>query len=182
MTSSITQATGSFGALRILRATARGLGRLSRGFGPVLAAGWYALIYGLSSRETYGRPGPISGSWALNTGHSLLFGILALWLLLCAPRREGWPRVGRGTVFWVLGSVLTLGVLDELHQSRVPGRTMSATDVLTDLTGAACVLWICAYGASAAASERGARLRLCLGVLACAGAGAIATLADNHFP
>lgn len=163
-----------------VRAFGRTLGRLSRISGPILATAWYGFIYALSSRSSIGRPGPITGSWALNTGHALLFGLLALGLLIGIPRRDGWPVLRRSSVALVLGIILVLGALDELHQGGVPGRTMSAFDVLTDLTGASCVVWMCAYAASPLASERGTRLRFLLGLAACALAGALATLSDNY--
>jgi hypothetical protein len=156
------------------------LGRLSRISSPILACAWYGLIYVLSSGPTGSRIGPISGSWMLNTGHSLLFGLLALWIVLGLPRAGGWPVVKPASVAFVLGLVLILGALDELHQGSVAGRSMSAADVLTDLTGATCVLWICAYSGSAAAGERGLRTRLGLAIAACFAAGAVATLSDNY--
>lgn len=166
----------------VLRA-ARGLGnaasRLSRPSGVLLAAAWYGLICVLSSQRVGGRPGRIAGSWMLNTGHSLLFGLLAFWILLALPRRDGWPLLGRSKTAVVLGLTLLLGVLDELHQAGVPGRAMSAADVLTDLTGAACVVWICSFAGRASATERGLRLRLVLCLAACAAAGGLATISDE---
>jgi VanZ family protein len=156
------------------------LGRLARPVGPVLAALWYAMIFGVSSRPSLGRPGPITGNWMLNTGHSLLFGLLALCLVVAAPREKGWPVLRRFTGAIVLGLVLVLGLLDELHQSTVPGRTMAISDVLTDLTGASCVLWICAYAGSASARETGLRLRLLACLAACFLAGGFATWTDRY--
>ena len=170
------------GALRATRGFGALLGRLSRFWSPILALAWYGMIFALSSQQTGISAGPLGGSWILNTGHSFLFGMLALWLALGLPRREGWPRLRAGSVALVVGLVLILAALDELHQGSVPTRHMSVTDVVTDLTGAACVLWICAYTASAAASERGLRLRLGLCVAACFAAGALATLAEKASP
>jgi len=123
----------------------------------------------------------MAGSWLLNTGHALLFGLLAFWILLALPRREGWPVLSRSSVALLLGLALSLGALDELHQGSVPGRAMSAADVLTDLTGAACVLWICAFAGRPGASEHGLRLRLLLCLAACAAAGGLATFSDSYF-
>ena len=166
--------------LKVMRGFGGLLNRLPRVSGPFLACAWYGLIFTLSSREGSARAGPVGGAWALNTGHSLLFGLLALWLLLGLPRSQGWPDVRRRGVALVLGLVLMLGALDELHQGSVPHRSMSVSDVITDLTGAACVLWICAYTHSAAADERGMRGRLALSVAACCLAGSLATLADIY--
>lgn len=170
---------------RVLRA-ARGLGnaaagRLSRPSGVILAAAWYGLICVLSSHRVIGRPGRVAGSWLLNTGHALLFGLLAFWILLALPRREGWPVLGRSNAALVLGIALILAAVDELHQSVVPGRAMSAADVLTDVTGAACVLWICGFAGRLGATERGLRLRLLLCLAACAAAGGLATFSDGYF-
>ena len=146
----------------------------------MLAIAWYGLIFSLSAQPSPRLPGPISGSWALNTGHSLIFGLLALWMIVALPRNRGWPLIRRGSAAIVLGLVIVLGTLDELHQGGVPGRFMSATDVITDLTGAACVLWICAYTSSERAVERGLRQRLALCIVACCAAGAFATLVDHY--
>ena len=164
----------------MVRGFARLMGKLPRGLGPILAAVWYGFIFTISSQQDIGRPGIITGDWMMNAGHSLLFGLLALCLLLCLPRREGWPVIGRASSGAVLGMVLVLAALDELHQGTVPGRHMAVTDVITDMTGAACVVWICAYAPSTSASERGIRARLMLGIAACCLAGAVATLADDY--
>jgi hypothetical protein len=165
--------------LGALRSLARRFAALPRPLGWVLAGGWYLLIYGLSSNPGTGDPGPLGGGWILNTGHAALFGLLALWILMAYPREGAWPRLRPLGVGLLLGTVLLLGVLDELHQSSVPGRSTSVSDVVTDLTGALCVLWICAYAPRAAATEWGARARLALCLAACAAAGALATLTDH---
>ena len=167
-------------ALSVARRLARVLGLLSRPTGGLLAVVWYGFIYTMSSQSSLGRPGPITGYWLLNTGHTLLFGLLALWILLALPRHGGWPIVRLSSTTLVLLLVLILGALDELHQGNVPGRVMSASDVLTDLTGAACVLWICSFSGGPHATEKGLRLRLLLCLTACATAGGLATLSDNY--
>ncbi|HUR26802.1 MAG TPA: VanZ family protein [Planctomycetota bacterium] len=166
------------GALQVARGFGALLGRTPRKLGPILVVLWYGLIFGLSSRKMGFRPGPVGGSWMLNTGHAFLFGLLALWIVLALPRENAWPILRRETVALVLVIVLVLGALDELHQGSVPGRTMSVTDVITDLTGAACVLWIAAYAGSARALERGLRWRLSISVAACLVAGAMGMLAE----
>lgn len=167
--------------LRVFRGLGALLARVPRSAGPILAALWFGLIAWLSSRPSLGRPGPITGSWVLNTGHALLFGLLGLWVVLALPRDGGWPRIRARGVTCVLAVVLVLGIVDELHQSTVPGRTLSAADVWTDLTGAACVLWIAEYCGRTAAREVGLRLRLIGALALCAAAGALATWSDNTF-
>ncbi len=167
-------------ALSTVRAFGRLMGRISRPSGLILAAAWYGFIFTISSQQDIGRPGMITGDWVMNAGHSLLFGLLALCILLGLPRREGWPVLRPASAGLVLGIVLVLGVLDELHQGTVPGRHMAATDVITDVTGAVCVVWMCAYAGVASASERGTRARLVIGIAACCLAGVVATLADDY--
>ena len=58
-------------------------------------------------------------------------------------------------------------VVDEWHQSHVPGRDASALDVLTDVTGVACVVWIVAFLGREDATERGLRARFALGLGLC---------------
>ena len=72
--------------------------------------------------------------------------------------------------------VAAYGVVDELHQGSTPGRNPSPRDLLTDLCGAACVLWVAAYVISDRAREGGLRARLALGVLGCIGVALLATL------
>jgi len=45
----------------------------------------------------------------------------------------------------VLAGVLAFSLFDEFHQSMTPGRDFSLLDVVTNLCGAACVLWTAAY-------------------------------------
>lgn len=64
--------------------------------------------------------------------HAAVFGILAYFLALGTgerSRRHGW---------WLVPLLVTLfGFTDEIHQSFVPGRSVSAGDIGADFTGAA---------------------------------------------
>jgi len=84
--------------------------------------------------------------------HSLGFGALGalLWLALNRPTRSPWRAA-------VLAAVLAgaWGIVDELHQSRVPRRTADPFDVLADFGGAAAV----AFSMAAVASVGRARGR-----------------------
>lgn len=134
------------------------------------AALWMAGIWALSSRDL-GPKGTTVGLGAVlgNLAHAPVFGLLGLILASALLRRAGggWPRIGRGAVARVMLPVLLYAIVDEVHQSYTPGRDASALDVLTDVVGAACVLWIIAYLGSPSASEAGLRRRLFLGVIAC---------------
>jgi len=123
---------------------------------------------------------PASGYWPFlaNLGHSFLFGTLCLLLAAVVLRPSvagGWPRLAARRIVGLLAAVGAYGLVDEWHQSRVPGRSPSGLDLLTDLIGAACVLWIIAYLGRANAREGGLRARLFLGVLACAASAALGT-------
>jgi hypothetical protein len=134
------------------------------------AALWMFGIWLLSSRDL-GPKGTTAGLGAVlgNLAHAPLFGLLGLLFASAFLRGAGgaWPRIGRAATLRVLLPVLVYGIVDELHQSYTPGRDASALDVLTDVVGAGCVLWIIAYLGDAAATEAGLRQRLLLGVVAC---------------
>jgi hypothetical protein len=171
------------GALgRALRAAGRGLLALPRGAGLVLAVLWLGVIRWLGQ----GRGGLSHGvtwlSWGLNTGHALLYGILALWLLLLLPRSGGWPRIDAPACRALLASVFTFGFAEEVIQAFIPGRNGSLLDVLTDLVGAACVLAVAAHLGRADVDERGLRRRLRGGVVLSLLAGGAATLLPVLLP
>jgi hypothetical protein len=126
----------------------------------VLACLWAALIWELctSTRVTHGHwywwtP------WAFNLGHAPLFGMQAALLgLALAPGAidGGWrsllravpePDGSRRAAFLAMaGLAVAYGVLLEWVQSRIPGRTASALDVLMDAVGAFGVPWALSTG------------------------------------
>lgn len=65
-----------------------------------------------------------------NFAHIPAYALLGASLCLALPAHRGWRMA-------LLALVLTLGygVLDEWHQSFVPGRDVSATDLARDLLG-----------------------------------------------
>jgi VanZ family protein len=165
---------------RGLRAAGRGLLRVPLPLSLGFAAAWAAMIWRFSSHST-----PVSTKehlgWEFlsNLAHAPLFGILAL-LLGAALLRDGgggWPRPTALRYALVAAATAGYGVIDELHQSRVPGRNASVFDVVTDLVAALIVLWIVAALGRADLSERGLLRRLGLGVLACLAAAGAASLA-----
>lgn len=161
--------------VQLLRAVGERLQRLPRSLWSVAALLWMGLIWGLSSLHGVQRTGGVALAYPFNLGHALLFGLLAACWALSLPRAQGWPRISRAAALGVLLAVLGFGILDEWHQAHIPGREASLFDLVTNLTGAACVLWIAAFVPRGEARDGALRLRLALCVLACAAAAALAT-------
>jgi len=81
-----------------------------------------------------------------NLLHVPLFGGLA-WCWDWGLR--GWIRADRRRLTVALALTLAWSVLDELHQTTVPGRFGSLTDMLLNATGAVLALgWLAARGAT----------------------------------
>lgn len=101
--------------------------RLTADFAPALAVA--GLIFALSSRPL-AVPEQLP-SWSDLLAHAVLFGLLAgaLWR---GWRRRGWAAAAAGPI--VVTAVY--GVLDEVHQAFVPGRSPDPADVAADLVGA----------------------------------------------
>jgi VanZ family protein len=165
-------------AARALRVVGRFLLGVPWPLAVLLVLGWGFVIWDLSSHAV---PLPTAQSlgWEFlsNLAHAPLFGILTLFTagILLRERGGGWPRAQAGRSALVALAVLGYGVLDEWHQSRIPGRDSSAIDVMTDLTSALCVLWI-VHTLGGEPSERRLAGRLALGVGLCAASAALATL------
>jgi VanZ family protein len=166
----------------LLRAWGRALQRLPRARAWILVALWMGLITILSSRP--GHAGPPSALWAylMNLAHAPLYGLLALWMALLVPRELGWPRIDVRWSSLVLAAVLAFGVTDELHQHFVVRRDLSLLDLGTDLTAAACTLWVAASVGRREASEQGTAGRLLLAAGLCLAAAALATSVPRFFP
>lgn len=96
-----------------------------------LAIGWAALIWVASSISRPWLP-PADFVPTDKVAHGLVFGVLG-WLVFRAL--SGGRRSWRAAV---VSAVVALGygVVDEIHQRFVPGRTPSALDVLADGLGA----------------------------------------------
>ena len=162
----------------VLRRTGRGLLRLPRWVPLAAAVAWAAMIWRFSDTAHTGGDPHFPLSWIANLAHAPLFGILGLFLTagLLRSGPGAWPRVEGAAGGVVLLLVGLYGVVDEFHQSTVPGRDAAGTDVVTDMVGALCVLWIVSYLGRGEATEKGVRGRLLLGVAACAGAALLASL------
>ena len=99
-------------------------------------AAWMGLIFYLSAQPDL--PSPASG-WAADllsmVGHGFVFGVLAvLWARALAGRRQALPLAFLLTLLYAL--------LDEFHQSFVPGRHADPLDLVCDGAGAALALWV----------------------------------------
>ena len=102
----------------------------------VLAAGWMALIFLLSSQPRLPVPMLFNGMDKL--AHVLCYGILVFLLArsLVPPEVTSGKRVLLLTIL-----VTAYGMTDEFHQSLVPGRDASAWDVMADGAGGLVVAW-----------------------------------------
>ena len=100
---------------------------------------WMGLIFFLSSRADLPNFAPGLPGLEEIGGHLTVYGVLAglLW----------WALRGmaiRYPATWALVLAMLYGVTDEYHQSFVPGRDMSVSDLMVDLIGAGASLLIVA--------------------------------------
>ncbi|MGE0143614.1 MAG: VanZ family protein [Planctomycetota bacterium] len=100
------------------------------------------IIWWLSSRVLGGGSAPWWVGFTYNSGHVVLFGGLA-WLVAAALRVRPSPRGHHLLRAWLAVSVAALyGVVDEWHQSSVPGRSASIFDIATDSASAILLVQI----------------------------------------
>ncbi|MHC4261414.1 MAG: VanZ family protein [Planctomycetota bacterium] len=158
------------GPARFLRWVGGQCVRLPRAAGVVLTLAWMGVIFTLSS---FSRPVPEGVRVPLflnDLAHAPLFGMIAFLALIALPRRRTpfpWPQLNARRVVAILVGVALYGISDELHQSTTPGRDASAADVLTDVIGAASVLWIAANLGRDERLGRGLWIRLAVALAAC---------------
>ena len=98
---------------------------------------WMGVIFFLSSRPDLPNFAPGLPGLEEIGGHLTAYGVLAglLW----------WALRGSGVRYpatWALVLAVLYGVSDEFHQSFVPGRDMSVSDLMVDLIGAGVALLI----------------------------------------
>jgi hypothetical protein len=92
-----------------------------------------AFLFWLSSQSTL----PSLGFWFPHLDkaeHASYFFLTALLAWRAGRPGEGWSR--RTAILAVVFGGLLLGILDEFHQSFVPGRDVEALDVVADAAGA----------------------------------------------
>ena len=106
----------------------------------VSAAGWMGFIFYLSSYspvDLLPRVEQFSwlGKWREVVGHLVLYGVLGALLLITL---WSWVVASSHKIKWALLAIclgILYGVLDEYHQSFVPGRTATAIDLFVDVLG-----------------------------------------------
>jgi len=98
---------------------------------------WMGLIFFLSSRRDLPNFAPGLPGLEEIGGHLIVYGVLAA-LLWWALRGSA----VRYPATWALVLAVSYGATDEFHQSFVPGRTMSVSDLMVDLIGASAALLI----------------------------------------
>ncbi|HGY91640.1 MAG TPA: hypothetical protein ENK43_10765 [Planctomycetes bacterium] len=133
----------------------------------IAAVTWMGMIFWSSHRTWEGVGGGFPGMG--NLFHAPLYGVLAF---LWAGGLGAWREVPRRLplIFRLAVSISVLwGILDEWHQSFVPGRDPDVFDVLTDFQGA--ILGVLVLGFIKAPREGAARrarqsIALAMGILA----------------
>ncbi len=98
----------------------------------MVAAEVYVLWYA-SSRPAGSGSRPLYMSLLHNSAHVVVHAVLA-GLVLIALRAN--RRLRARDAGWAVLLATAHGVMDELHQSQVPGRVCSVADVFSDMTGA----------------------------------------------
>lgn len=98
---------------------------------PALA--WMTLIFSMSSREQFPQTYGVSIAFLSVVAHLLLYGVLAVLLLIAFDRSA---RPARSAVVAAIVIAALYGVSDEFHQSFVPGRNASAFDLAINTIGA----------------------------------------------
>ena len=107
-----------------------------------LSIGWMALIYTLSDMPAKDFENTRNiVTWlpfANSLVHIVLFMVLSVFVLrtLVLSRLVSEPLIAYLTIF----VALTYGVLDEMHQSSIEGRTSEAIDVVSDIFGSALIV------------------------------------------
>lgn len=166
---------GTSRSARVLRSIGRALAKLPRPTGVLLAALWMAVIWSISEVEGSDGDHSFLGSWLYNSAHAPFYGFLALLLAIALPRTKGWPRLDFVNTALVLVAVLTYAIIDERHQSHVPGRDADWADILTDVIGATVTLWMIRWLGDPASESGGVWRRIAVGLALCLGGGFVAT-------
>jgi len=98
---------------------------------------WAAFLFTLTSWPSPPRVPLVSGIPNFDKlVHFTLYAVQA-WLLYRAVRWAGRSRFSLARVLVVVGVVAVWGVVDETHQTWIPGRSMEGNDVAADVVGSA---------------------------------------------
>lgn len=103
-----------------------------------LVIAWAAGLWFLSSRSGSGGESVWLFSVIWNSGHIVVYFVLSI-LVLAALE---WPEQGRRRAAFAVLIAGTYGVIDEIHQSFVPGRDCSVLDIVNDFLGAVLGVWL----------------------------------------
>lgn len=99
-----------------------------------------ALLWWSSSTPPRPTEPSIVGAFVHNAMHVVAYAIVAaaVWCAAHAPGSGDQRRAAAVAIAFAIG----YGVVDELHQSHVPGRVASAWDVGSDACGALLAVWL----------------------------------------
>jgi VanZ family protein len=98
---------------------------------------WAGLIFYLSHQTN-----PPGKGWGPDyLGHFILYGVFAFTLVRAVTK--AWRETFSASSAWILWAAATLyGILDEFHQSFLPGRVPSTKDVVVDSVAAGLVVLV----------------------------------------
>lgn len=99
-----------------------------------------AAIWWVSSHERPPLPSSLGFRGSDKLLHACAYAVLAALACLDAWRAPTTQRHARFVTAFLLASVY--GIIDEVHQSSVPGRDASVGDALADALGAALGVWL----------------------------------------
>jgi len=120
---------------RGLAALVDGYLRLPRWLRALAPIAGMSILWWSSSRTPGDEPASVARALAHNAMHIVAYaGLAAAFWLLLSPRPAGRIVPWRSRAAWLLA--VAYGVVDELHQSQVPGRDCSFVDVCSDACGA----------------------------------------------
>lgn len=167
-------------AIGALRARAHDVRMLGPGALGAFVVSWGALVTWLSAQPSrHGDPTGLAFHLLFNIGHAPLFGFWAGGVAFALAARIPRPLPDLGCALAAVAATVAFGALDEWHQSFVPGRTSSWTDVVTDAIGAWVTVLCLRYIASPRATLAGLLLRAAAGIAVVFVAGAYATERDS---
>jgi VanZ family protein len=124
----------------------------------VVGALWWS-----SSRTPVATEPSVVAALLHNAMHVVAFAILGatVWCAAHTPGRGD----GRLPTAAAVAFAIAYGIVDELHQSQVPGRVASAWDVLSDACGGVLAAWLLHRRLVVARSDRTGAL--CIAVASC---------------